>query len=79
MDWRALEVAWRAGFKKIVVESDCLTAVKLVNDSVQAMHPCSTILSQIHHWVAFNWEIKFVHVHREGNFVADALATFAFS
>ncbi|KAF7815394.1 putative ribonuclease H protein At1g65750 family [Senna tora] len=75
----ALEVAWRAGFKKIVVESDCLTAVKLVNDSVQAMHPCSTILSQIHHWVAFDWEIKFVHVHREGNFAADALATFAFS
>ncbi|KAF7819758.1 putative reverse transcriptase [Senna tora] len=41
----ALEVARCAGFKKVVIESDCLTAVKLVNDSVQAMHPCSTILS----------------------------------
>ncbi|KAF7824072.1 putative ribonuclease H protein At1g65750 family [Senna tora] len=75
----ALKVAWRAGFKKIVVESDCLTAMKLVNDFVQAMHPCSTILSQIHHWVAFDWEIKFVPVHREGNFAVDALATYAFS
>ncbi|KAF7826521.1 putative reverse transcriptase [Senna tora] len=75
----ALEVAWRAGFKKVVVESDWLTAMKLVNDFVQAMHPCSTIIFQIHHWVAFDWEIKFVHVHREENFAADALGTYAFS
>ncbi|KAF7825093.1 putative reverse transcriptase [Senna tora] len=34
---------------------------------------------KIHHWVAFDWEIKFVHVYREGNFAADALATYAFS
>ncbi|KAF7801547.1 putative ribonuclease H protein At1g65750 family [Senna tora] len=47
--------------------------------ALEAMHPCSTILSQIHHWVAFDWEIKFVHVHREGNFTTDALATYAFS
>ncbi|KAF7841606.1 putative reverse transcriptase [Senna tora] len=47
----ALEVAWCAGFKKVV----------------------------IHHWDAFDWEIKFVHVHREGNFATDALAAYAFS
>ncbi|KAF7829553.1 ribonuclease H [Senna tora] len=75
----ALEVSWHKGFKKIVVESDCLVAVKLVNDLVQMTHPCSAILSQIHHWATFDWEVRFVHVHREGNYAADALAAYAFS
>ncbi|KAF7823270.1 Ribonuclease H protein [Senna tora] len=70
----ALEVAWRSKFKKVLVESDCLLAVKLVNDSISLAHPCSPILSRIHYWIARDWEVQVVHIHREGNCAADAMA-----
>ncbi|KAF7811130.1 putative ribonuclease H protein At1g65750 family [Senna tora] len=74
----ALEVAWSAGFKKVLVESDSLLAVNLVNDSIPLSHPCSPILSRIHHWISCDWEVQVVHIHREGNCVADTMAGHAF-
>ncbi|KAF7842466.1 reverse transcriptase [Senna tora] len=51
----ALVVAWRSGFKKVLVELDCLLAISC------------------------DWEVQVVHTHRDGNLVADALASHAFS
>ncbi|KAF7822242.1 ribonuclease H [Senna tora] len=75
----ALEVAWRSRFKKVLVESDCLLAVNLVNDSFSVSHPCSPILARIHYWISCDWEVQVVHIHREGNRAADTLAGHAFS
>ncbi|KAF7844979.1 putative ribonuclease H protein At1g65750 family [Senna tora] len=74
----ALEVAWHSGFKKVLVESDSLIAVRLINDSISLVHPCSPILARIHYWISCDWEVQVVHIHREGNRVADSLAGHAF-
>ncbi|KAF7833065.1 Non-LTR retroelement reverse transcriptase [Senna tora] len=70
----ALEVAWNAGFKKLVIETDCLTAVNIITDSVQRSHPCFAMLSRINAWFMLDWEVEVVHTLREGNEAADALA-----
>ncbi|KAF7815689.1 transcription termination factor MTEF18, mitochondrial-like [Senna tora] len=57
----ALEVTWRSRFKKVLVESDCLLAVNLVNDSSFPSHPCSPILARIHYWISCDWEVEVVH------------------
>ncbi|KAF7813072.1 putative non-LTR retroelement reverse transcriptase [Senna tora] len=74
----ALEVVWRSRFKKVLVESDCLIAMNLVNDSISLAHLCSPILSRIHYWIACDWEVQVVHIHREGNCVANTMAGHAF-
>ncbi|KAF7826459.1 reverse transcriptase [Senna tora] len=58
---------------------DCLIAVKQINDTLQMSHPCSAILSRIHHWFSYDWEVKVLDIHREGNYAADAMAGKAFS
>ncbi|KAF7835398.1 putative ribonuclease H-like domain-containing protein [Senna tora] len=63
---------------QMTLESDCLLAVKLVNDSISLAHPCSPILSRIHYWISCDWEVQVVHIHREGNRVADTLVGHAF-
>ncbi|KAF7826456.1 uncharacterized protein G2W53_017620 [Senna tora] len=42
-------------------------------------HPCSAILSRIHHWFSYDWEVKVLHIHREGNYATNAMAGKAFS
>ncbi|KAF7806227.1 ribonuclease H [Senna tora] len=75
----APEVAWHSRFKKVLVESDCLLAVKLVNDSLPLSHPCSPILARTHHWISRDWEVQVVHIHKEGNCAADTMAGHALS
>ncbi|KAF7814783.1 putative reverse transcriptase [Senna tora] len=71
----ALEAAWELGYKKLIIESDCLTVVNLIQHCVHDKHPCAAIISQIHHWIAYDWDVLIVHCYRESNFVADAAAS----
>ncbi|KAF7838057.1 putative ribonuclease H protein [Senna tora] len=72
-----LEVAWSLGFRKVVIESDSLTAVNLLKTPVRSTHPCAAILFRIQTLSAQDWLVSCVHVLREGNMAADAVAAHA--
>src|ERR1044072_4545311 len=59
------------------IESDSALAIKLINGVCSDRHPYAAIVFQIKAWKDKDWEVKFVHVYREANRVADCLANMA--
>ncbi|KAL4386440.1 hypothetical protein GQ457_09G009190 [Hibiscus cannabinus] len=65
--------AWALGLRRVVVEVDSLSVLRLMlhrNDTEVPM----TIVHHIFELLSRDWLIKFVHVYREANAVADRLA-----
>lgn len=69
-----LNVAWDAGYRFIVCESDSATALRLIKENNNPFHPYSPLISQIQRLVTQQWDVSFTHTLREGNTVADWLA-----
>ncbi|KAE8669634.1 hypothetical protein F3Y22_tig00112226pilonHSYRG00037 [Hibiscus syriacus] len=67
-----LVMAWNMGFRRVEVETDCMTAVKLINDRSCGRDGC-TIVRMIKDVLAREWEIVVKFSHRETNMVADGL------
>ncbi|KAE8731243.1 hypothetical protein F3Y22_tig00002840pilonHSYRG00794 [Hibiscus syriacus] len=68
--------AWNLGFRKIEVESDCVSAVEILNNNTQIMM-CDSIVRLIKDLLPREWEVSIKHTHREANMVADRLAALA--
>ncbi|KAL5760893.1 hypothetical protein ACOSQ2_019731 [Xanthoceras sorbifolium] len=58
-----LDMVWDAGFKKVIVESDCLEAVTLIQNYCSINNPLYK-----------EWSCHLAHIYRECNGTADALA-----
>lgn len=71
--------AWARGFCQIVVESDSLLAINLPNRGCSQRHPGYGLVRQILAFRDHNPDLQWVHVLREANQVADALAKFGLS
>ncbi|EEF32082.1 nuclease, putative [Ricinus communis] len=75
-----LNIAWNAGFRNIILETDNKTSVdKIYGDSdTKRMGDLEDLLiTSIKEMLTKEWNIKLQHQYREGNRVADALANFA--
>ncbi|GMI83637.1 hypothetical protein HRI_002033000 [Hibiscus trionum] len=71
-----MSLAWELGFRRLVIESDILSAIQLANGSkTQPASP--TLLSYIHDLCRKQWKVNFIHVRRNFNTVADCLAKMA--
>lgn len=60
-----------AGAVRVVVESDCAEAVRLVSYKISSEHPLHGVLDQIAQGVAFHGCIRFCLIPRPCNSVAD--------
>lgn len=69
-----LHVAWDAGVKHLILESDSQVAVKLVNEGVPTTHPYYFIVHRISLLLQRHWVVRILHTWREANRVADVLA-----
>lgn len=69
-----LQVAWKLGYRRIEVETDSQLALALVTQGVPDCHPSVSLVKHCQGWLKRNWEVKFHHVYREANRVADSLA-----
>ncbi|KAF7811082.1 cytochrome P450 89A2-like [Senna tora] len=67
------------GFGNIIIESDSLAAVHLVNKECNPDHPLRDIITKIHRLMSQAQNVKVVHVYREANRLANALASYASS
>lgn len=69
-----LKLAWSRGFRHIHVYSDSQGAVNLLSDGCSRTHVCYPLVTAIHEVHGDGGVVKWSHVLREANEVADALA-----
>ncbi|XVF31410.1 hypothetical protein REPUB_Repub16aG0143600 [Reevesia pubescens] len=62
-----LKLAWSRGFKKVIIESDSLTGVQRLHQSLQDRDPYSLLIKECKHLMEFNWKCSVRHVYREAN------------
>ncbi|GMI88940.1 hypothetical protein HRI_002563300 [Hibiscus trionum] len=66
--------AWRLGFRRVEVESDSLEAIRIVTKASVVLHGHGLVAAIL---LMLDWdcEIRFRHIRRDGNMIADALAS----
>lgn len=67
------------GFRRIIVETDSLTARNLIVKGCPTHHPCYNMIMHIRNLAETCASIVWRHVFRESNQVADALAIYGSS
>ena len=67
-------MAWNSGIRKIIVESDSLDTVQLINNVTNSNHPLFSLIQCCKQLVEADWNCIVKHVYREGNRLADGLA-----
>ncbi|EEF31796.1 nuclease, putative [Ricinus communis] len=75
-----LKIAWDAGFKNIILETDNKISVDTIYGDFDTK--CigdleDLLITSIKEMLAMAWNVKLQHQYREGNQVAEALANFA--
>ena len=73
--YEGLLMAWNSGYKKVLVESDCLEVVQLMHKVTKPNHPCFSIIQSCKNLMLADWDCSVNHVYREGNKLADGLAS----
>ncbi|KAF7843717.1 pentatricopeptide repeat-containing protein [Senna tora] len=73
-----LVTAWEKGYKKIIVESDNCFMLRLFQTEEEVWHPLRRLILRIRELTKLDWQIKMVHIFRDGNRLADRLANYAF-
>ncbi|KAF2289543.1 hypothetical protein GH714_037031 [Hevea brasiliensis] len=70
-----LQLAWLNGFHRVIVESGCLKAVKLINNEENIFfHPLAALIQDCRRLMKMDWHCCLSHVYGEQNFCADSLA-----
>ncbi|KAL0700346.1 hypothetical protein Bca4012_056468 [Brassica carinata] len=70
---------WEKGFRRLEVEVDSKMIVEFLTTGIEDTHPLSFLVCLCHGFLTRDWLVRFVHVYREANRVADGLANLAFS
>ncbi|KAL2937081.1 Serine/threonine-protein kinase STY17 [Bienertia sinuspersici] len=66
----AIKIAWEAGFRKLILESDCIKLVSQLKKGAGDVTPFGTIVNDILNIAKDCNEVGFSFVRRSGNFVA---------
>ena len=72
--YEGLSMAWKSGYRNIVVESDSLSTIQLLAKIPDPLHPLLSIIQSCKHLISAEWNCNVVHAFREGNRLADGLA-----
>ena len=73
-----LKLAWDIGFRKVVIESDSLEAVNMVQNHVGDLDQVSACIGDILKIQEQEWSTQIRHIPREVNKAADMLAKMVF-
>ncbi|CAL1388702.1 unnamed protein product [Linum trigynum] len=69
-----LKAAWEMGIRQVQVQTDSHAALRLVEGAGER-HPHLALVSEVRRLLALDWQVEVIHVFREGNVVADYLAS----
>lgn len=70
-------LAWSLRLPRIIIETDSLLAVKLLQGTVSPSHRFYSLIYAIKAFLRLPWEFHLRHQHREGNRAADWMANMA--
>lgn len=71
----SLQLAWGMGVRKVILEMDSLEAVTLVQRPLADISSLATV-RDVRRLLRRKWKVQVVHVYRERNTIADALANY---
>ncbi|CAN1165273.1 Putative ribonuclease H protein At1g65750 [Linum perenne] len=74
-----MERAWNLGIKDLTVQLDSLCAVQLLPAGGDLDHQHSILVSRYNNLLHRDWRLKETHIFREGNGLADSLASRGFA
>ncbi|KAL5833416.1 hypothetical protein ACOSQ3_017090 [Xanthoceras sorbifolium] len=66
--------AWQAGFKLVIIETDCKHIVELLGQEIKRCHPLFNLLHKCNSLIQGDWICRVTHVYREANMLADWMA-----
>ncbi|CAN1228034.1 Putative ribonuclease H protein At1g65750, partial [Linum perenne] len=69
-----MSIAWNRGIRKLRIQSDSATAIKILSDTTWVNHQHSHLVRMFRELSARNWEISIEHIYREANNAADFIA-----
>ncbi|KAL5789176.1 hypothetical protein ACOSQ2_004064 [Xanthoceras sorbifolium] len=72
--YEGLQAVWEAGHRHIVLESDSLSAIKLLHQDNIDNHPLLNLILSCKDFIRREWDCVITHGFRESNRVADGLA-----
>lgn len=72
-------IAWERGIRRLEVEVDSESVVGFLTTGIHDSHPLSFLVRLCYSFISRDWLVKFSHVYREANHLADGLANYAFS
>ncbi|CAN1769908.1 Putative ribonuclease H protein At1g65750, partial [Linum perenne] len=70
-----LQLAWDWGYRKVQLQLDSRCAVSLLQSNGLEDHAHTSTIHSARYLIRRDWEVQIIHVHREGNHVADLLAS----
>lgn len=73
-----MEVVWRHGFRRIIVEADSLSIISSLRDGTVGSKR-TKFFRRTFDWKNRDWDVKFSHTFREGNICANWLANWSLS
>ncbi|KAM2383227.1 hypothetical protein ACFXTH_040811 [Malus domestica] len=71
--FHGLTLAWRLGYRKVLVELDSDVAVTLIMDFNSSMHPLAHLITACRELLRMDWICSVSHVYREKNRVTDGM------
>ncbi|KAF5444910.1 hypothetical protein F2P56_034002 [Juglans regia] len=77
--FRALQLCATMGIHSLIVESDCLMAIQVLNNDIPSDPMLDPLLCEIRKLLRVFVECKFQHIYRESNRVAHILARYAWN
>jgi ribonuclease HI len=72
--YHGISIAASRGYNNVWVESDSSMAIRLLDHHCHPLHPCASLVEQIHGLPSTLAHVVWTHIHREGNATTDALA-----
>ncbi|WCJ20597.1 LINE-1 retrotransposable element ORF2 protein [Euphorbia peplus] len=69
-----LKLAIDLRINKLMVEADCMEVVNMINNECPMHHPSRILIRNIQRLLSKFEAVQIIHIHREGNRVADRLA-----
>lgn len=72
-----LHTAWELGVRRLSMKIDYEIVVGFLTKGISGVHPLSFLVRMCHGFLSRDWIVRFVHIFREANRVANGLANFA--
>lgn len=77
---KGLELAHDLKISKLIIQLDNLACVQMIQHKAAGRNECTHMLNQCLHLIyQESWDVKIIHVYREGNRAADWLANYGVS